>query len=77
METIEKILEYLKGKNVRCKIVRDDRPDYGDFIAVFGYGKLSREEITEKIASNDLLCMFFESAIRKDIYDRNHKSKEG
>ena len=76
METIEKVLECFKCKNVRCKIVRDDRPDYSDFIAIFGYGELSREEIVEQIASNNLMCMFFESAIGKDIYDKNHKTKE-
>lgn len=69
---IEKALEYFKSKNVRCKIVRDSRPEYGDFIAVFAYGELTREEIVEKIAENNLLCMFFESSIREDLYKKSH-----
>ena len=69
---IEKVLKYFKSKNVRCKIIRDDRPEYGDFIAVFGYGELTREKIVEKIRENDLLVMFFESSIREDIYNKAH-----
>lgn len=70
---IEKVLEYFRSKKVRCKIIRDSRPDYGDFIAVFGYGELTREKITEKISENKLLCMFFETSIREDLYNRNNK----
>ena len=69
---IEKTLEYFKSKNVRCKIVRDSSPEYGDFIAVFAYGELTREEIVEKIAENNLSCMFFESSIREDLYKKSH-----
>lgn len=69
---IEKVLEYFKSKKVRCKIVRDDRPEYGDFIAIFAYGELTREQIVEKIRENDLSVMFFESSIKEDIYSKTH-----
>ena len=72
---IEKICDYFKSKNVKCKIVRDNRPDYGDFIAIFGYGKLTREQIVKKIAENNLLCMFFEQSIREDLYNKTHVVK--
>lgn len=69
---IEKVLEYFISKNVRCKIVRDDRAEYGDFIAIFGYGDITRQKIIEKIKENDLSVMFFESSIREDIYKKTH-----
>lgn len=56
---IEQVLEYFKSKNVRCKIVRDNRPEYGDFIAIFSYGDMTREQIVNKIKENNLLVMFF------------------
>lgn len=65
---IEQVLEYFKSKNVRCKIVRDNRPEYGDFIAIFSYGDMTREQIVNKIKENNLLVMFFESSIREDIF---------
>lgn len=71
---IEQVCNYFKTKNVRCKIVRDDRPEYGDFIAIFGYGELTRKEIVEKIAENGLLVMFFETSIREDLHEKHMKS---
>ena len=70
---IEKVLAYFKSKNVICKIVRDNRPEYGDFIAVFGYGELTRGQIVEQIRENDLACMFFEDSIREEEHNKRHK----
>ena len=69
---IDKVLEYFKKNNVICKKVEDSRPEYGDFIAVFGYGNLTRKEIVKEIAENNLSVMFFESAIREDEYRKKH-----
>ena len=69
---IDKVLEYFKKNNVICKKVEDSRPEYGDFIAVFGYGNLTRKEIVKEIADNNLSVMFFESAIREDEYRKKH-----
>lgn len=63
---INQATEYFKSKNVICKIVYDNRPEYGDFIAVFGYGELSRSDIANVIENNNLACMFFEGAIREN-----------
>ena len=70
--SLEDALAYFQRNEVKCEIVRDDRPQYGDFIAVFGYGKLTRCDIAKVIKSNNLLCMFFESAIREDEYKKKH-----
>ena len=67
---MDEVLEYFKENEVICKKVEDDREDYGDFIAVFGYGKLTRVQIVEHIKKNNLLCMFFESAIRENEYKK-------
>ena len=69
---IDKVLEYFKKNNVICKKVEDSRPEYGDFIAVFGYGNLTREEIVKEIADNKLSVMFFEGAIREDDYRKKN-----
>ena len=69
---IDKVLEYFKKNNVICKKVEDSRPKYEDFIAVFGYGNLTRKEIVKEIADNNLSVMFFESAIREDEYRKKH-----
>lgn len=69
---IDKVLEYFKRKNVICKKVEDSRPEYGDFIAVFGYGDITRKEIMEEIRKYDLSCMFFEGAIRENEYKKKH-----
>lgn len=66
--SIDEALKYFKENEVRCKKVEDDRPEYGDTIAIFGYGNLTRKEIVEVIAVNDLSCMFFEASIREDEY---------
>jgi len=63
---IDKIVEYFQENGVICKKVEDTRPEYGDFIAIFGYGNLTREEIVKSIRDNNLLCIFFESAIREN-----------
>lgn len=42
---IDTVVRHLQENNVRCKKVEDDREDYGDFIAIFGYGDLTREDI--------------------------------
>jgi hypothetical protein len=70
---IDNVLEYFKNNEVRCKKVEDNRPEYGDFIAIFGYGKLTRKEIVKEIKDNNLSCMFFEGAIRQDEYNKKLK----
>jgi ubiquitin len=67
---LDKVLEYFKQNEVKCKKVEDNRPEYGDFIAVFGYGKLTRKDIVKTIKENDLSCMFFEGTIRQDEYNK-------
>ena len=67
---IDNVLEYFKKNEVICKIVEDNRIEYGDFIAVFGYGKLTRKEIVKEIKNNNLLCMFFEGVIRQNKYNK-------
>jgi hypothetical protein len=67
---MENALEYFKKNEVKCKKVEDNREDYGDFIAIFGYGKLTRNEIVKKIKDNNLSCMFFEGAIREDEFNK-------
>lgn len=64
---MDKVLKYFIENEVRCKKVEDER---GDFIAIFGYGRLTRQQIVDEIRDNDLSCMFFESSIREDIYKR-------
>lgn len=75
MGVLEETVEYFKSKGVICKKVEDNRPEYGDFIAVFGYGELSREQIMKPIRENDLSIMFFESAIA-DNQKKNRKERE-
>lgn len=70
---MENVLNYFKENEVKCKKVEDNRKDYGDFIAIFGYGKLTRKEIVKKIKDNNLLCMFFEGAIREDNWSKKRK----
>jgi hypothetical protein len=70
---IDTVVKYLQENNVRCKKVEDDREDYGDFIAIFGYGNLTREDIVKQIADNNLSCIFFESSIREDEYNKRKK----
>lgn len=70
------VLKYFQENEVRCKIVKDDRPEYGDFIAVFTYGKLTRKEIADVIRENDLSCMFFEGSIREDEYRKRQIAKQ-
>jgi RNA-binding protein YlmH len=69
---IDNVLEYFKKNEVNCKKVEDNRVNYGDFIAIFGYGKLTRKEIVREIEDNNLLCMFFEGTIRQDEYNKKH-----
>lgn len=70
MNSIDDILGYFKKNNVICKKVEDNREEDGDFIAIFGYGKLTRKEIVKHIKDNNLLCMFFESSIREYEYNK-------
>lgn len=70
---IDNVLNYFKENGVKCKKVEDNREDYGDFIAIFGYGKLTRKEIVKEIKDNDLLCMFFEGTIREDEWNKRNK----
>ena len=70
MDTIEKVAEFFKSHEVKCKVVRDNRQDYGDFIAIFSYGELTREKIVNEIKENRLYCTFFEESIREDLYKR-------
>ena len=74
---IDKVVKYLKENNVPCKKVEDDREDYGDFIAIFGYGDLTRNDIVKQIADNDLSCMFFEGSIREDEYSKRKAPNRG
>lgn len=60
---MEEVLKYFKDNKVVCKKVETEKEN---FIAIFGYGNLSRKEIVQKIKRNNLLCMFFEGAIRED-----------
>lgn len=71
---MEDVLEYFKKNEVICKKVEDNRKDYGDFIAIFGYGKLTRKDIVAKIKDNNLSCMFFEASIREDEYNKKKKA---
>jgi len=71
---IDNVLQFFKENEVICKIVEDNRKEYGDFIAIFGYGKLTRKEIVQQIKDNDLLCMFFEGTIRQDEYKKRQLS---
>jgi len=75
MDTIEKVAEFFKSHEVKCKVVRDNRQDYGDFIAIFSYGELTREKIVNKIKENGLYCMFFEESIREDLYKRKRAER--
>ncbi len=74
---IDTVVKYLQENNVRCKKVEDDREDYGDFIAIFGYGDLTREDIVKQIADNNLSCIFFECSIREDEYNGGRKKNGG
>ena len=65
---IDTVVKYLKENNVPCKKVEDGRENYGDFIAIFGYGNLARQDIAKQIADNNLSCMFFEGSIRENEY---------
>lgn len=67
---MDEVLEYFKENEVICKKVEDDREEYGDFIAIFGYGKLTRTQIVECAKKNNLLCMFFEGAIRENEWKK-------
>jgi hypothetical protein len=69
---VEEVLNYFKENEVICKKVEDDREGYGDFIAIFGYGKLTRAEIVDCIKNNNLSVMFFEGAIRQDVWKRKN-----
>lgn len=71
---MENVLKYFKENEVICKKVEDNRKDYGDFIAIFGFGKLTRKEIVTKIKDNNLLCIFFEGAIREDEWNKKKKA---
>jgi len=67
-QAIDNVLKFFKENEVRCKKVEDNRKECGDFIAIFGYGKLTRKEIVQQIKDHDLLCMFFEDSIRQNEY---------
>lgn len=75
MKELEKALAYFKAHGVRCKIVEDNREDYCDFIAVFGYGNLTRKQIVDVIREKDLSVMFFEKSIREDEYKKRMAKK--
>lgn len=74
---IDTVVKYLQENNVRCKKVEDDREDYGDFIAIFGYGDLAREDIVKQIADYNLSCIFFECSIREDEYNKQKAPNRG
>ncbi len=63
---IDEAVNYLKENGVKCKKVEDDRPEYGDFIAIFSYGELGEENIMKCISENNLLCIQFKSSIYKN-----------
>ena len=64
--TIDETVKYFKAHGVKCKKVEDDRPEYGDFIAIFSYGDLGEKEVMKCIADNNLLCIQFKQAIYKN-----------
>lgn len=64
--TIDDVIKYFQNHNVECKKVKDNRPEYGDFIALFSYGDLGREEVFKIIKENNLLCIEMKSAIYKN-----------
>lgn len=61
--TIDETVKHLQAHGVKCKKVEDDRPEYGDFIAIFSYGDLGEGDIMKCIAENNLLCIQFKSSI--------------
>lgn len=63
---IDEAVDFFQKQGVRCKKVEDDRPDCRDFIAIFGFGNLSREEVVKVLEENGLLCIFFEKSIREE-----------
>ena len=67
---IDTVVKYLKENNVPCKKVEDDGGDYGDYIAIFGHGDITRKDIVKQIADNNLSCMFFEGSIRENEYKK-------
>lgn len=75
--TINETVKYFKEHGVKCKKIEDDRPEYGDFIAIFSYGDLGEENIMKCIADNNLLCIQFKQAIyeneRKKMMEKNER----
>jgi hypothetical protein len=69
---MDEVLKYFHDNEVICKKVEDNREEYGDFIAIFGYGRLTRNQIVECVKENNLFCMFFEGAIREKEWKKNH-----
>lgn len=72
---MEEVLKYFKEHGVKCKKIEDNREDYCDFIAVFGYGNLTRKQIVDAIKEKDLSVMFFEQSIREDEYKKRQAIK--
>lgn len=72
--SIDEAVAYFKENGAKCKKVEDDSPEYRDYIAIFSFGNMTRREMVEVIASNDLACIFFESAIREDEYRKKREA---
>lgn len=76
--TINETVKYFKEHGVKCKKIEDDRPEYGDFIAIFSYGDLGEANIIKCIADNNLLCIQFKQSIyedeRKKMMEKNEQS---
>lgn len=75
--TINETVKYFKEHGVKCKKIEDDRPEYGDFIAIFSYGDLGEANIMKCIADNNLLCIQFKQSIyedeRKKMMEKNER----
>jgi len=76
MDEIDKAINYFQENGVRCKRVEDDREEYGDTIAVFAYGNLTRKQIVDVIKEKDLTVMFFEKSIREDEYKKRRMTPQ-
>lgn len=63
-EKMEQVVQQFIEKGVVCKAIYSDEP-YNNFIAVFGLGTMTEEEINTVIKSNGLYCIFQRSCYKK------------
>lgn len=64
---MEQVAHQLIKSGVVCKAIYGNEP-YNNFIAVFGLGTMTEEEINAVIKSNGLYCIFQRSCYEK--YDK-------